>query len=146
MIYMKALPNRIILHCSATPDFLHINKKFDSIGASEINAWHMERGWEKIGYHFVIRRTGKIETGRYVDQFNVEIGAHTLGCNNDSIGICLVGTRLFTDEQFEALKTLQKNLRMVFGIGKNAWHGHCEFAKKECPGVSMEFIKNLFEI
>ena len=41
----------------------------------------------KIGYHFVIRRDGTVETGRKLD----EIGAHVEGHNSESIGICLVG-------------------------------------------------------
>lgn len=145
MKLMKAHPSKVILHCSASPDYGKLDDKFDSITADKINAWHIARGFEKICYHFVVRRTGKLETGRFLDQFSCEIGAHTIGHNHDSLGICLVGTRKFTDEQMKTLVKLAKELKLLYGIGKNSWHGHCEFAAKECPGISMDYVKNLFD-
>lgn len=71
---------RIIIHCSATPE----GKDFT---AKDINTWHINRGWKSIGYHFVILLDGTIEVGRPLNQ----IGAHTLGFNKDSIGICYIG-------------------------------------------------------
>ena len=47
----------IIIHCSAT-------KPSMDIGVKEINEWHLQRGWSGIGYHYVIRRNGDLETGR----------------------------------------------------------------------------------
>lgn len=70
----------IVLHVSATPPSR-------DIGAAEINAMHKAKGWKGIGYHFVMRRGGVIETGRAVNQ----VGAHVEGWNSVSIGICLVG-------------------------------------------------------
>jgi len=57
------------------------------IGAAEIRRWHREKGWVDIGYHYVIRRDGKLEPGRDEGM----VGAHVKGHNEDSIGICLVG-------------------------------------------------------
>ena len=42
-----------IIHCSAT-------KPSMDIGFEEINRWHRERGWLSCGYHFIIRRNGRI--------------------------------------------------------------------------------------
>lgn len=70
----------LIVHCSATPPDR-------DIGAKEINRWHLERGFNKIGYHHVIRRNGTPEAGRKPQ----EIGAHTKGYNDCSHGLCLVG-------------------------------------------------------
>jgi N-acetylmuramoyl-L-alanine amidase len=87
------------------------------IGAAEITAWHIARGWTSIGYNWVIRRNGVIEKGRDLDNdgdsFN-EVGAHALGFNSRSLGICLVGGRSdnnepednFTSEQMHALAYL----------------------------------------
>lgn len=71
---------RVIIHCSATPPNMHI-------GAKEIKEWHLQRGFNDIGYHFVIQRSGKVEEGRPIKK----PGAHAKGHNADSIGICLVG-------------------------------------------------------
>lgn len=71
----------IVIHSSATPEGRVVM-------ASEIRRWHMEeRGFEDIGYHFVIGLHGNVEFGRKVDAW----GAHTLGYNHNSVGICLVG-------------------------------------------------------
>jgi N-acetyl-anhydromuramyl-L-alanine amidase AmpD len=61
---------------------------------------------ESIGYHFVIDINGKVETGRGIE----EIGAHVQGSNSHSIGICLIGTSKFSEEQCSALKQLMLTL------------------------------------
>lgn len=65
------------------------------IGVKEINRWHKNRGWNGVGYHYVIRRTGEVEEGRAE---NVQ-GAHVYGYNGLSLGICLVGGKMEGDEQ-----------------------------------------------
>lgn len=98
---------RLVVHCSATPKGL-------DIGVKEINAMHQVRGFDCIGYHYVIRENGRVEGGRAVER----IGAHVTGYNTDSIGICLVGgldherkpTDTFTAQQFTALGTLLDQL------------------------------------
>ena len=51
------IPNKIIIHCSATPRGVDYS-------AADIDKWHRQRGFSKIGYHYVIRLDGKIEKGR----------------------------------------------------------------------------------
>lgn len=71
----------LVVHCAATP------ASWDG-GAEEIREWHVnDRGWMDIGYHFVIRRDGSIETGRPL----WSVGAGVTGQNYDSIHICYVG-------------------------------------------------------
>lgn len=60
------------------------------IGAEEINDWHLDTpGDPGIGYHFVIRRDGRLQRGRPLGRQ----GYHTRAGNNDvdSIGICIIG-------------------------------------------------------
>ena len=119
---------RIIIHCSATTP--HID-----IGAEVIRQWHIARGWDDIGYHTVIRRSGDVESGRPLD----DVGAHTLGENQDSIGICMVGGLSnagyedcnFTSAQWDTLKHEVRWLMEEFG--KLTVHGHREFSTKLCP-------------
>ena len=121
--------NLIIVHCSATIE----GKNFH---ASNIGSWHKERGFDCIGYHYVIDLDGTIEKGRPVE----EIGAHTSGFNKSSIGVCYIGglaadgktpkdTR--TDAQKEALLKLLSKLKSNYP--RASVHGHREFAKKYCP-------------
>ena len=96
---------QIIVHCSATKEGYHFTK-------ADIDRWHKEQGYSCIGYHYVIYLDGSIHQGRAED----EIGAHCLGKNATSIGICYIGglnaygepkdTR--TDKQKAALLTLLK--------------------------------------
>jgi N-acetylmuramoyl-L-alanine amidase len=98
----------LVVHCSATPP------KAD-IGVLEIDRMHRERGFLRIGYHFVIRRSGQVQTGREVSA----VGAHVAGYNDKSLGICMVGgvsakgkaENNFTPEQFVALRSLLAGLK-----------------------------------
>lgn len=119
--------NKIIIHCSATP----AGKPFT---AADIDFWHKERGFRCIGYHWVVDLDGTVEPGRPES----EPGAHCLGQNYNSIGVCYIGgiyrgepadTR--TPEQKQALKDLIAILRRRYP-GATV-HGHREFAAKACP-------------
>ena len=59
------------------------------IGAEEINDWHVGGTNSGIGYHYVIRRDGRLQRGRPLGRE----GYHTRAGNNDvdSIGICIIG-------------------------------------------------------
>jgi len=124
---------RIIIHCSATPISM-------DIGAEEIRKWHTAKGWKDIGYHYVIRLNGEIESGRTIDK----VGAHSKGQNKDSIGICYIGG---SDEehnpkdtlyecQEEAMRELIFSLRVV-ADEELTIHGHNEFSTKACPSFKV---------
>lgn len=118
--------NKIIVHCSASP-----NDR--DIGAKEIKQWHIERGWSDIGYHYVIRRDGTVEPGRDVKR----AGAHCEGENKASIGICLVGLDKFNPAQFESLRNLIKDIKTKFGDIPAFEHRVFPSAKRQgkvCPG------------
>lgn len=59
----------------------------DDVGVREIRGWHLARGFSDIGYAYVIRRSGKLESGRPVQA----VGAHAIGYNHNSVGICIAG-------------------------------------------------------
>ncbi|MFY7953993.1 MAG: N-acetylmuramoyl-L-alanine amidase [Armatimonadaceae bacterium] len=106
----------IVVHCSAT-------RATQDIGAAEITAMHRKRGWRTIGYHHVVRRNGKVETGRPES----EPGAHTLGHNGHSIAVVMVGgvkadgvsaETNFTEAQYVGLRAL---LTILKGKYPSAW-------------------------
>lgn len=129
----------IIIHCSATPEGKDYTVK-------DIDSWHRARGFNQIGYHWVIYRDGSIVPGRDESV----IGAHCTGHNAKSIGICYIGgmdsgnknpkdTR--TPEQKEALLHLLELKKAQY---PNATiHGHYEFAAKACPSFRIDEYKNL---
>lgn len=127
--YKSSRPiNEIILHCSAT-------KEGKDFNAADIRRWHLQRGFNDIGYHFVVRLDGTVEKGRDIDR----VGAHCLNHNRRSIGICYIGgldstgqpadTR--TAAQRLALPALIRRLRRHHPSA--TIHGHREFAAKACP-------------
>jgi len=149
---MRNISN-IIIHCSDSP-----------WGCTrEIRQWHLKRGFSDIGYHFVIlngRPTfnhsknnvyipaldGSVECGRYLDDDDFlsdrEVGAHTLGYNTDSIGICLIGVNQFTDRQQVVLRGLCLNLIGLYNLSVSHILGHyeTESGKKEgktCPNIDI---------
>ena len=92
--------NKLIVHCSATPNSRDMT-------VDEIRCWHVNNnGWSDIGYHYVIYRNGEIISGRPV----ATAGAHCKGQNYDSVGVCLIGNDEFTQEQFKALNNLYRML------------------------------------
>ena len=119
---------KIIVHCADTPE-----GRDDK--AADIRRWHKARGFNDIGYHYVVDLDGTIEPGREV----TIAGAHTTGHNADSIGVCYIGgadtdmkpkdTR--TEEQKTALRLLLKYLVQKYPGAKI--YGHRDFANKSCP-------------
>lgn len=133
-------PDRVILHCSDTEDYLYGSEGFDRITVNHIDMWHRERGWLGCGYHFVVRRSGIIEVGRDLK----DIGAHTLGHNINTIGVCWIGRKYPTTVQIRELLNLYTMIKRMRGIQWFDWYGHYEFNKfKLCPGFSMEIFRSL---
>jgi len=83
-------------------------------------------------YHFVIDGKGEVVDGVPVDRNRAPLGAgyaaHTLNCNSDSIGVSLAcmrgavespfnaGDRPMTEEQFNAMIVLVRDLARKYGI------------------------------
>jgi len=89
----------------------------------DVNNWHRERwkdfvsrsGWH-VGYHYVINWDGKLTQCRDHD----EEGAHTIGMNTSSIGVCFIGNFDLHYPSEEQLKT---------------WYWLYEELQKSYPGI-----------
>lgn len=149
-------PEYIVLHTAA---FTGRNCDRDMI-----DEWHKARRWSGVGYHFVIlndkhdlKSDGEIEIGRLTNKS----GAHALGLNSCSLGICCVGHGDkvdFTKAQYESLYRLISGLMSEFAISVNNVIGHRELnslaekkiipsryhTSKSCPGtkIDMTAIRN----
>ena len=117
----------LIVHCSDTPDHQNINAEF-------IHKMHLENGWDGIGYHKVILRSGIIENGR--PEF--WIGAHVKGFNQISLGVCLVGSNHFTKKQFFSLKRVLLNWKKKFPDAKILGHRDSIDTHKTCPNFDVK--------
>jgi N-acetyl-anhydromuramyl-L-alanine amidase AmpD len=146
-IYPSKKWKYIIIHHSAT----------DEGSSLYFDKYHQDKGWEGIGYHFVInngtggKQDGQVEVSpRWIKQ---EDGRHCKagGMNRIAIGICLVGN--FNSEgpskkQFEELVYLVNLLRRNYRIPLSRILGHSQVygAKTDCPGrrfLWQEFRKRL---
>ncbi|MQB00681.1 MAG: lysozyme [Actinobacteria bacterium] len=133
---MREKTDLIVVHCAATPSNM-------DIGADEIRRWHKEKGWLDIGYHYVIRRNGKIEEGRHV----LAQGAHVRGYNDHSVGICLVGgvdannkrkaKDNFTVDQWISLGWLLAAMHGMFPDAKIVGHRDLD-PHKACPSFDVK--------
>lgn len=127
----------IVVHHSATPVG----------GAARFGREHQAKGWDELGYHFVIGNgtdtgNGAVEVGsRWPKQ---KWGAHckTPGeeFNQHGIGICLVGNfdnSKPTDAQLRALAKLVAYLQKAYKIPADHIIGHGDAKATECPGRNL---------
>lgn len=115
--------DEIILH--------HAEAKSASV--EEVNRWHLERGWTGIGYHFYIRKDGRIYRGRP----EWAVGAHAQGHNSRSVGICVEGaymTETMPKAQFDALVGLVREEMAKYPGAKVLRHR--DVNSTDCPGVN----------
>lgn len=143
-------PTHIIIHCSASP-----------YGTPEIiEKWHKDRGFDRIGYHYVITNGYTNNSKRYHQAWDGMIhrgrwetsqGAHAYGYNKRSIGICLIGPEdapLWPRaNQLTALEGLVKTLMQKYQIPLSHVLGHNETEggmRKQCPCFNVDdFRANL---
>ena len=102
----------IVIHTTATPE----GKPFT---VADITRMHKARGFQTIGYHYLIGLNGEIWPGRVPDN---SVGAHVAGYNSTTLGVSYVGgvdknnkpkdTR--TDGQRAAMLTLIRKLLIKY--------------------------------
>ena len=118
--------------------------------AALFDQWHRARGWDGLGYHFVIDNgdggpDGYVEVGQ---RWGVQKwGSHTGNTpdneyNNFGIGICLVGDFAVdepTPSQLASLRKLVAFLAERYDIGPGHVIGHRDApnANTTCPGDSL---------
>lgn len=142
---------RIYWHCSAS--------EWGTV--EEIDHWHRERGWEGIGYHYVILNIfptwaswkdvkpngvndGKVCEGRPLER----AGSHVQGDNRGTIGVCLIGNEAFSSKQVDAGVALSVDLCRRFNLAADRVWGHNEVwinrglkPAKSCPNLPMAEIR-----
>ena len=156
---MTNKPQFLILHHNGGTA-LDLSADTSNHSFEDVNAWHktlwpyfISKLGFVIGYHWYIDKQGKITQGR--DE--TEAGAHVIGMNDKSIGICLSGNfdRLPTlpnskptDVQIATLKKLLKEICQRHGIARENIVGHRHFStSKTCPGKNLtdDFGQRLLE-
>jgi hypothetical protein len=131
----------IVIHHSATP----------SGSAAVFDRMHRAKGWDELGYHFVIGNgtdsgNGQIEVGsRWPKQ---KWGAHAKTPDNQyndyGIGICLVGNfdiEQPTPQQMQSLAKIVSYMMKTYHIPASHVIGHKDTKSTDCPGKNMNLVQ-----
>lgn len=135
----------IVMHCSAT----RCNRAYT---VQQLFHDHVEvNHWRFIGYHYYIRRNGRVEATRPLER----MGAHAQGYNAHSIGICYEGgldekglpTDTRTLEQKKAMMRLIVQLHQQFPTIKTVL-GHRDLpgVQKACPCFDATTLQSLLRV
>ncbi len=126
-----------------------IHHSDSAVGSAAIfDRAHKARGWDGLGYHFVIGNgsasgDGEVEVGyRWREQ---KTGAHAGNAeyNQAGIGICLVGDfehNYATPAQMASLRQLVRFLQVKTGVPTYEIIGHCNVPPPhtQCPGAHFD--------
>jgi N-acetylmuramoyl-L-alanine amidase len=123
---------KLIIHHSLTKDG-------QVVDWTAIRKYHIEtNGWVDIGYHIGVELVGD----KYVIQKGREeyiIGAHTLGMNDKSLGICVVGNYDLAEPPEAALNLLAElcaDICRRYRLTSDDIETHHKYAAyKTCPGT-----------
>lgn len=119
----RAATTRIVLHHAAA----------SGCSVEDIHRWHLDRGWSGIGYHYYVRRDGRIYRGRPEDT----VGAHAYGANRISVGVCFEGnleTETMPAAQQTAGARLIAQLLRTYSLTAADVCGHNAVCATACPG------------
>jgi N-acetylmuramoyl-L-alanine amidase len=130
--------NKLIIHHSLTKD-----GKVNDWAA--IRRYHVEvNKWADIGYHYGIELVGDkyvIQKGRA----EWRVGAHALGMNSKSLGICVVGNYDLAEPPEAALNLLANlcaRLCKKYKLKPADIETHHKYASyKSCPGTKFSMDK-----
>jgi len=122
-----------IVHCAYTKPSMDIDWTW-------IDNLHKKNGWLEIGYNAFFKRDGTRQEGRSLHK----IGAHTIGANANSIGVCYAGGMAqnsakpednITVDQWFAIMDDFKRAQKVYP--KILLAGHNQFNVKACPSFDI---------
>ena len=125
-MFTRKSTERIILHHAAA----------QNCSAEDIHRWHLNNGWSGAGYHFLVRKDGKVYRLRPEEK----VGAHAYGANYNSLGICFEGDYMqedMTEAQKEAGKELVAYLKNKYKI--STVQAHRDVCATSCPGNKFPF-------
>lgn len=152
MEHCKRPITEVVVHWAGT----YLNQ---DLGAEDIHQWHKQKGWSGIGYHYIMRRDGRLQRGRPIGKG----GAHALdnGHNKYSIGIsfiagynCPTGTKnahkfisadSITPEQMKTFEMFMSAFYKVWPGGQAFGHVDVDNKGKIDPGFDVqEYVLSKF--
>ena len=106
--YATAIHFAVVHHTAGSNDYTAAQSAAIVRG---IELYHVEgNGWDDIGYNFLVDKYGQVFEGRYGGVDKPVIGAHSLGFNDGSFGVALLGSYGSTGISAAAKASLEKLL------------------------------------
>lgn len=103
------------------------------------------KGWNDIGYHFLIDPAGDIFEGRPIGV----VGAHVLNRNSGNVGISILGNYhppsqdRFTPETQASFVSVARYVKDTYSVSVSSFYAHREIGKTDCPGDNLYAKKQL---
>ncbi|TBR21729.1 N-acetylmuramoyl-L-alanine amidase [bacterium] len=138
--YSPHVPNKFTQHHTSGRRPATLQESLDEV--KFIQDFHINgRGWNDVGYHFLVDPEGRIFRGRPVDV----IGAHVANDNTGNVGVSFMGTHHppfnhpVTPAEMEASVRIGKWLQASYGVTPETYKGHRDrgTTKTDCPGDIM---------
>ena len=102
----------------------------------QIRNYHIKKGWQDIGYDYVIEKDGKVVEGRSLSMQGAHAGVAYY--NQHAIGVAVIGNLSKRDiypAQFASLLQLLETLMNKYRIPIKNILLHREIKNTECPGT-----------
>ncbi|KAK3108915.1 hypothetical protein FSP39_018570 [Pinctada imbricata] len=133
---LSNVPTHVFIHHSAS--HLALTPAQCAQSVRSFQSYHMDtKGWNDIGYSFVVGEDGNIYEAR---GWGIQ-GAHTLGYNNVGIGICVIGNFNDRGPHDDALTATKQLIQYGVVNGKldrnYTLKGHRDVGNTECPGHAL---------
>jgi N-acetylmuramoyl-L-alanine amidase len=137
----------LVIHHSVTPPTTTLG---------DIDAMHRARGWNGIGYHFVIQRDaaghGHLKRARP----DTMTGAHAgvTWWNKNALGLCVIGcfhpgykfSERMSDALYSEVFEAARHIMDVYNIPGDHLRGHRDIKATACPGDWFPLARLKFEI
>lgn len=133
--YLASVPRRATLHHTSGSRPATLAESLQEVGF--IQDFHQNgRGWNDIGYHYLIDAAGRLFEGRPESV----LGAHVRGHNAGNIGVAFLGTHHAPKNhpvpkaQLDAFVDLLVYLSRRYAMKPESLLGHRDYSDTDCPG------------
>lgn len=132
---IKVAIKRVVVHHSAMTRIINQAKMIDK--------YHRSKGWNGMGYNFLIEKNGDIKQSRLI----YEELAQAKGYNFDSVAICFAGsfdleTENLSRQQVESFRVLNKWIKEIVGKKKLVKHSELDPERKPlCPSIDFKELE-----
>ncbi|XP_013189612.2 peptidoglycan-recognition protein LB [Amyelois transitella] len=127
----------VVIHHSYQPGVCLTRQECITAMRSMQSFHQNDQGWVDIGYNFAVGGEGSVYEGRGWEN----VGAHAVGYNAQSIGICIIGDWINVLPPREALEATKQLIQIGVSLGyispNYVLMGHRQASDTECPGSAL---------